>query len=75
MARKGIGTLIMRTMLQDITGIEQAKIKLFWPIETQVPFYQNLDSFAQGDSYDDGGIDILYELWEVIKPYIMGMPT
>jgi ElaA protein len=54
---KGIGTLIMRTMLQDINGqCEQAQIKLSAQIEAQ-SFYQNLGFFAQGDSYDDGGIE------------------
>lgn len=54
---KGIGTLMMCAMLQDIKANHQhAQIKLSAQIEAQL-FYQNLGFLAVGDSYDDGGIE------------------
>lgn len=54
--RKSIGSLIMRSMLQDIRALNnRAHISLSAQVDAQV-FYQNLGFIAEGNPYDDGGI-------------------
>lgn len=54
--KKGIGSVIMRSMLQDITmQDERAHISLSAQIGA-LAFYQKLGFEAEGEPYDDGGI-------------------
>jgi ElaA protein len=56
---KGVGTAIMSTMIQDIMAKNaHSKIKLSAQIAA-LQFYLNLGFKAQGQSYDDGGIEHL----------------
>ena len=54
---QGVGKLIMQTILQDI-DVQQvgAQISLSSQVAAQT-FYQALGFVAQGESYDDGGIE------------------
>ncbi|MEP7703062.1 GNAT family N-acetyltransferase [Paraglaciecola sp. 25GB23A] len=62
---KGIGTLIMRTMLQDIKAEHQhAQIKLSAQIEAKL-FYHKLGFLAEGESYVDGGIEHITMYYQV----------
>lgn len=53
--RGGIGTQLLRTLLQQATSQNMVKIELHAQLSA-IPFYEQFGFIAQGDIYDEAGI-------------------
>ena len=53
--RGGIGTQLLRTLLQQATSQNMVKIELHSQLSA-IPFYEQFGFIAQGDIYDEAGI-------------------